>query len=131
MLKSKQTGTSTVTVPTTTLDVELGNTTDVFFLKLDLQGAEPRALRGASALLRSGRVKRVLMEVDSAQRWRLNIRNRTTIDETLREVRAIFGGWRCESVCDGTPYTFPTHFVWGGKRECSNVYCVAPGVAAV
>ena len=95
---------------------------------LDVEGAELVALRSARRLLSAGRVRRVMMEVDSMQRWRLNLSTKLTIDQTLAEVRSIFDGWKCVRACDGAPYAFPTHFRWGQHAQCPNVYCVAPGV---
>jgi FkbM family methyltransferase len=124
------------TVEATTLDELLpGTTTSLDLWHLDVEGAELVALRSARRLLRERRIKRVMMEIDSRQRWRLNVKDKLTIDATLAEVALIFRGWRCVFPCNrhdhGTPpFVWPTHFTWGAKRdECSNVYCVAPGVA--
>ena len=95
---------------------------------LDVEGSELVALRSARRLLREGRIKRLMIEVDSKQRWRLNLKRKITIDETLAEVRDLLDGWRCFSACDGWPYTFPVHFHWGGGWQCSDAFCIAPGV---
>ena len=92
------------------------------------------ALRSARRLLREGRLRRLMLEVDSRMRWRLHVmRNATrpTIDDTLKEVHGLLAGWRCTSACDGTPYVLPTHFDWGRHATCPNVYCVAPDVSDV
>ena len=124
--------TECLVVPFVTLDGLLpagGNATpSVELWHLDVEGAELAALRSARRLLAERRIRRVMMEVDSMQRWRLNVASRMTIDETLAEVRAIFEGWRCTTACDGSAYAFPSHFRWGGPAQCPNVYCVAPGV---
>ena len=120
-------------VPFLAID-QLNTTIDLWHL--DVEGSELAALRSAKRLLSERRVLRVMIEVDSQPRWRLNVvgrdGTRPKIDKTLAEVRGIFNGWSCTSACDGTAYSFPTHFAWGfhGSTEslCSNVYCVAPGV---
>jgi len=56
---------ATLRVPVTTLDAEIGLET-VFFLKLDIQGGELTALRGARRLLKEARVKWVYLEWDPA-----------------------------------------------------------------
>jgi hypothetical protein len=105
-----------------------GCTADARRCSLPATGAELVALRGARQLLQEQRIRRILIEVDSMMRWRLNVRGKPKIDKTLEEVINIFEGWRCFNVCDRSPYTFPRHFVWGGASGCSNVFCLAPGV---
>lgn len=119
-------------VPFIAID-ELSTTIDLWHL--DVEGSELVALRSARRLLSERRVLRVMIEVDSSMRWRMNVGSdgaRPKIDETLLEVRHIFSGWTCTSACDGSLYAFPTHFTWGLHASieslCSNVYCVAPGV---
>ena len=114
-------------VPLVTLD-ELVPSKSIELWHLDVEGAELAALRSARRLLAERRIRRIMMEVDSMQRWRMNIHNRLRIDETLAEVRSIFAGWDCTSVCDDKPYRLPVHFQWGGQKKCSNMYCIAPGV---
>lgn len=117
-----------LSVPLVTLDELVPVGTNVELWHLDVEGAELAALRSARKLIAENRIRRIMIEVDSMMRWRLNIREKITIDKTLAEARAIFADWKCTSVCDDNPYTLPSHFGWGGKAICSNVYCVAPGV---
>ena len=118
------------TVRMATLDELIPATASVDLWHLDVEGAELVALRSARRLMGEGRIKRVMMEIDSRQRWRMNIKDKMTIDATLAEVSAMFRGWKCVTACDhGKPFVWPTHFTWGDKRDaCSNVYCVAPNV---
>lgn len=115
------------TVPLGTLDELLPSST-IDLWHLDVEGAELAALRSAKRLLEEKRILRIMIEVDSMQRWRLNVKEKMRIDETLAEVRALFATWTCSSVCDGKPYQLPLHFQWGGSGICPDMYCVAPGV---
>tara|TARA_B100000945_G_scaffold310293_1_gene302060 strand:+ start:139 stop:1056 length:918 start_codon:yes stop_codon:yes gene_type:complete len=122
---SVQVGEECFPVPLVTLD-ELVPSEFIELWHLDVEGAELAALRSARKLLAERRIRRIMMEVDSMQRWRMNIHNKLRIDESLAEVKAIFEGWNCTSVCDNQPFRLPSHFQWGGAKICSNMYCVAP-----
>ena len=67
-------GTHCVEVPFVTLDelVPPGSSVDLWHL--DVEGAELVALRSARKLLLERRILRIMMEVDSMQRWRLHVR---------------------------------------------------------
>ena len=49
---------------TTTLDRELRHAGEITLMKMDIQGSEPAALRGATNLLRRGRVRNLILELD-------------------------------------------------------------------
>ena len=121
-------GTDCTLVPLTTLDRIVPPSKSVALWHLDVEGAELVALRSAKDLLATHRIHRILMEVDSMQRWRMNVdtKPRPSIDRTLFEVRTALSGWKCTSVCTNEPYELPLHFKWGGESICSNVYCTAP-----
>ena len=51
-------------VQTTTLDRELRHAGEITLMKMDIQGSEPAALRGATNLLRRGRVRNLILELD-------------------------------------------------------------------
>ena len=114
-------------MPLATLDELVPSGRVIELWHLDVEGAELAALRSARRLLAENRIRRVMFEIDSMQRWRLNIQDKRRIDETLAEVSAIFEAWNCISSCDGLPTRLPTHFAWGGRSRCANMFCVAPG----
>ena len=56
-------GTSSLSVPVTTLDSELSHTRPIWVLKIDVQGSEVRVLRGAQGLLDRGLISWVYTEM--------------------------------------------------------------------
>ena len=93
-----------IQIPTTTLDIELPTpSTHVFLLKLDLQGAELRALQGAARLLAERRVSWLFMEWDPAL---LGASARTVLDLLYdsgfacvnSRARNTWAKWKCNAV---------------------------------
>ena len=57
-------GTRASAVRTTTLDRELRHAGEIMLMKMDIQGSEPAALRGAASVLRQRRIRHLILEFD-------------------------------------------------------------------
>jgi FkbM family methyltransferase len=76
---------SDLTVPVVTLDQALANTADITVLKIDIQGAELWALRGAQQILRTRRVRHVWWEENKARMKKLGI-GTSEVQDFMRDV---------------------------------------------
>lgn len=119
----------TIHVRVSTLDAEFATVASIFLLKLDLQGSEQHALRGAAQLLREARISFIYTEFDphllnhsgsSAFGLFATLRAHDFACRNFRErVRWPPGAWICN-------YDLPA----GGGRVCwTNILCGHKSVA--
>ena len=110
---------------------------------IDVEGAEILVMRSAAHVLREGRVRRIIIEIEP-QRWH---KWGITPADGLRELKEYFHGWHCITAGNGKPYIFdkaPQEYgkvanLWREQRvnrhgvgidrlALVDVYCVAPGL---
>ena len=116
-------------VPFVSVDSLVDRGQTIALWHLDVEGAEPFALRGAAKAIRERRVQRLLMEV-MPSRWQAH---GLSLQGGLDIAANLLRGWECITMCEPWPrFSWTTKSVHsnletGRKSICQDVYCVGPG----
>ena len=105
---------------------------EVFLWHIDVEGAEILVLRSAKALLRSGRIRRVMVEL-LFHNWPAF---GFSVETGLAELRTVFAGWACVVGCNGLEYRFNSSELGActsansrfsrSKPSAPDVFCTSP-----